>query len=211
MTWEDAASGPHITRALLFEMHTASDPVYVHDGIGPLVWQPPTAATPQTWLGVGTLGAVSGISGGVDLDASDLTVGLCGVPSSMRDEVLREVMRGKPAYLYQGLRDESSGAWAFEPELVHAGFVDAPEISEEVSDDGGSFLAITVPIIAASSYVRRLTQFRRTDADQQQLFPGDKFLAFKTDMKIPVPTTGRAAGAFPRNDWPPMHAKISKL
>ena len=198
MTWETAASGSHITRALLFEMETAGGTLYVHDGIGPLSWQPPTVSGAQVWQGVGFLGAISGISGGVDLDASDLTVGLCGVPTDQRDEILREVVRGKPTYLYQGLRDEASGTWAFEPELVHAGFVDVPEISEEVGEDGGAFLAITVPIIAASSYVRRLTQWRRTDSDQRQLFPNDAFFSFKTDMKVPMATPGaRGGGMFP--------------
>lgn len=190
MTWETAASGSQITRALLFEMETATTTIRVHDGVGPISWQPPTSDEAEIWGGIGQLGAVSGISGGVDLDASDVTVGITGIPSDLRDEVLQEVMRGKPARIYQGLRDEASGTWSFEPELVFSGFVDAPEVDEEIQEDLGAYLIITVPIIAASSYVRRITTWRRTDADQQELFAGDKFFSFKTDMKVPVPTTG---------------------
>lgn len=181
MTWEDATAGRHITRALFAEIALESDIVRVHDGVGGLQWNG------HDWSGVGALGAVSGISGGVDLEASDLSMALSGVPVEFRDEMLREVVRGNRVNLYQGIRDEASGTWTFEPELVHAGFIDDPEIAEGIDEQIGSFLTITVPVIAASSYMRRLTIWRRTDSDQQSLYPGDEFFAFKIDMHIPVP------------------------
>jgi hypothetical protein len=186
--WIASTSGSRITRALLVEMLLETSNVYVHDGIGPLTWND------KTWLGVGDLGAISGISGGVDLDASDMSMMLGGVPSDYREEVLTELARGKRVNVYQGIINAATGQWSYDPELVYAGFIDAPDIAEEISENLAAHLTITVPVIAASSYVRRLSQWRRTDADQEELFPGDKFFAFKTDLKIPVPNASRSRG-----------------
>lgn len=186
MTWDAATSGSEITRALLVELQFETYTLRVHDGIGPISWGG------NDWLGVGQLGAISGISGGVDLDASDLTLMLSGVPSEYRAEILTEVARGKSVNIYQGVIDPVAGAWDFEPELVYSGFIDDPDIEEEAAEGIEAFLTITVPVISASSYVRRIQVWRRTDADQQSLFPGDKFFAFKTDMRVPVPTPGQS-------------------
>lgn len=182
MTWASATAGQHIKRALLLDMAVPSgDVVRVHDGIGALSWGG------HEWLGVGQLGAVSNISGGVDMDAKDATLMLTGVPSDLRTEVLQEVARGSRVNIYQGIVNHASGGWDYEPELIFAGFVDAPAIEEEASEEG-AYLTITIPVIAASSYVRRIQIWRRTDNDQQSLYPGDKFFSFKTDMRVPIAT-----------------------
>lgn len=184
VSWDDATSPTSICRALLAEIEVFSGTVYVHDGVGPLSWNG------HTWLGTGSLGQIAGIGGGVTMDAKDLTVGLTGVPSDLRDDTLNELIRGNPFNLYQGVLNRETGLWDFEPELVFAGFIDAPELQEAVDDSLGSILTIVLPVIAASSYVRRITTWRRTSADQNTLYTGDKFFDFKTDMRIPIPTPG---------------------
>lgn len=180
-TWELATNKLHVSRGLFVELLLPGGAVRVHDGIGWLQWGD------YGWGGVGSLGAISGISGGVDGAAAEMSLIISGIPTTERENVLTELARGSEANVYQGVLNESAGTWDFEPELVFAGFIDAPEIQESVSEDGGAFLTITVPVLDAASFMRRIQIWRRTDADQRTLYPGDKFFEFKTDLNIPIP------------------------
>lgn len=193
-TWELATNKLHITRGLFLEMLLPGGAVRVHDGIGLIQWND------FGWVGVGVLGAISGISGAVDGAAAEMSLILSGVPTDKREDVLTEVARGSEVNLYQGVINEVTGQWAFEPELVFSGFCDAPEITDQVSEDLGAYLTITVPVLDAASYMRRLQVWRRTDADQKALYPGDRFFEFKTDLNIPIPAVVHGGGLAPGGD-----------
>jgi hypothetical protein len=197
MSWELATAGEHVCRAILVEMEVESGALRMHDGVGHLSWDG------NDWLGVGDLGSISGISGGLSVEAGDLTLTMAGIPSDYRDEVLQEVQRGKRVTVYMGIVDKASGTWAHEPEAVYTGFVNVPSVEEEAGE-GGAFLTVTIKVISAGSYVRRLQVWRRTDADQKSRFSGDRFYEFKTDMRIPIATKqnsssilGRIRGSTP--------------
>lgn len=179
MSWESATAPQSVKQVILVEL-LLDTPVRVHNGVGWKAWNE------HNWGGVGQLGGISAITGGVDLNASDIQLILSGVLTTAREEILSEVARGARCNIYQGIADEVSGLWSFEPELIFSGFNDAPEIEEKLTEGGEAFLTITLPVLGAASYARRLQIWRRTDADQKSLYPGDKFFEFKTDLNVPI-------------------------
>ena len=181
MTWDSASSGGHVAYVVLLEI-ALEEPVYIHSGLGLLTWDS------KDWLGVGSLGSIESIRGGVDMEAPDVEMTLSGVPSDYRAYLLNTIARGAVVTIRHGFHDEAAGTWSHEPELAYAGFIDTAELTDQISEDGGASVSIKVGVISAASYARRQTISRRTDANQQDLYPGDKFFSFKTDMRIPVAT-----------------------
>lgn len=188
-SWAQAAAADPCVYIVLYELLLQQGPVRGHSGVGTIVWNN------VEWLGTGEMGAVSALSGGVDLEVQEVELSLSGVPSAFRDDVRAAVTRGRTANIYHGFWNNQTGAWVRAPELAFSGFVSHAEIRDQAGEDGQANIAISVTLLAAFAYLRRLSVARRTDAHQQGLFPGDQFYQFKTDASSPIPSTGAAPGA----------------
>lgn len=175
MTWDSASSEPSVQYAVLVES-LLDEPAYFHTGVGALSWDG------KSWLGVGHLGSISAVSSGVNIDAAETVITLSGADPDKRSELLNALARGKRVNFYHGFFDDDSGSWALEPELELAGFISSCELIDEIGEDGPS-LSVSVGVMDAAAYLRRYGVSNRSDSSHQELFPGDKFFEFRTDVR----------------------------
>lgn len=180
-SWEGATAGKsRVAYLVLVELQLASGTVRIHDGGGTIPWNG------YDWIGVGEFGTISTITAGGDLTAQGVSLTLSGVPSDYRTDLLNATSRGADVNIYHGIVSEALGGFSVEPELVLAGFVDNAKLVDG-ADDGDPTVAITVNVITAAYYARRLTMYRRSYAHQQTLYDGDRFYEFRTDLRNPMP------------------------
>lgn len=140
------------------------------------------------FAGVGTLGKVSQLREGGDLQADGAVFELSGVPTDLVAIVLGEQYQGRPAKIWIAFLD-AAYAVITNPVLVFSGRIDTMEI------DAGAEARITVT--AESRLVDwerpRIKQY--TDADQQALYPGDLGLQFVARMsEVTLNWGGETAG-----------------
>lgn len=159
----------------LVRMDLPSGTVRFFSGVGELSWNS------QTWTGAGELGFVGKIDSGTQLRAGFVEIGLSGLESSLKADVLNYVARGAETFVYMGFYD-SSGAIVADPWLAYYGRLDTTDV-----EDGAGGLTIKCRIIDGVGARLRQTKRRRTDADQQEIYSGDKVFEFVADMRHPEP------------------------
>ena len=189
MSFNAAASAARAVYSVLVRVDLPTAIVRVHDGVGGLAFDG------ADWLGVGDLGSIGQISSGSGIEAAAVELTLSGIESDYRAELLNTPARGAPVAIYHGFRDDAAGVWSVTPEIIYSGFVDQVELADDDSEDGERTLSMTLSVLSAAAYARRLSVSRRTDAGQQTLFSGDRFFSFKTDLRASVPGAGGAGDA----------------
>ncbi len=122
----------------------------------------------STWLGTGSMGKVSTIEEGIDVQARGITVSLSGIDPSLLSESLSDIKVGSGARLYLGLFAPDSLALVADPICIFAGIVDQPSIN--LAND-----AATILLNIESSLLRlqRASNLMLTPADQKILHPDD--------------------------------------
>jgi len=167
--WKDETTEETIRPFALVKMELPSGTVRFFTGVGELSWDS------QTWTGAGDLGYIGAIESGTDLRAGRLEVGLSGLDATVKADALNELSRGSDCYVYLGFFTSSATIVA-DPWLAFFGTLDQTAITED--DDG---VSISVSILDGIGARLRRTQRRRTDADQQEIFSGDKIFEFVGD------------------------------
>jgi hypothetical protein len=156
-------------------------------GVGELTWDS------QTWTGAGDLGFIGKIEGATELRAGKVDIGVSGLNSTVKADALNELSRGADVYIYQGFF-ASDHTIVADPWLAFFGKVDQSAVTED-----GEGVSITISVIDGVGSRLRRTQRRRTDADQQEIYSGDKIYEFVADNRYPLnwggPGSGRAAGS----------------
>lgn len=160
----------------------------VFTGGGVLQWDDGTGT--QDWYGT-ELGEIGGIPGKSSFEAQALSLGLSGLDSSLKTEVMDYLVRGSDVYVW--LFYISSGSIVADPWLAFAGKVDTPEFEEDQT------VKLEVSVVDAVGAAFRRTVTRRTDTHQQSLFSGDRFYEFapavgRTPVKWGVPWSAASGG-----------------
>lgn len=151
---------------ILAEMKFISGVSNVWTGYGTLSWDS------KSWLGLGTLGAVSTITETTAVQANGIKLSLSGIPSDLIGKALGECLQGYPVKLWHGFLTES-GSIVADPAQSFSGRMDTVLIDEDAETS-------TISITAESRLIdlKRPRTRRYTDDDQQRTFPGDKGFEF---------------------------------
>jgi hypothetical protein len=149
--------------ALFFTGTFSSGPIYIWTGLGVIDWNG------HTWIGIGTLGAISPIAEGSSVEARGITVSLSGFDPVLLAEVLNEFVLGEPMTIY--LAGFNEGVIIVDPLIAFAGELDQPTI-----DADGETATISINCESRLLDIGYVCGRRYTQEDQQRDWPGD--LAF---------------------------------
>lgn len=125
--------------------------------------------------GVGNFGGVSKVSETASIQSTSLELSLSGVDPALVSIALNENYQGKKATVYLGFLD-SDFALVDDPTLIFKGRMDTMPIKL----DKESVVGLTIESRLADLFRPRVIRFN--NAEQQQLFPGDKGLEFVEEM-----------------------------
>ena len=162
-----AIQSQSIAPALFLTATFQTGPIYVWSGYGQIVWNG------QTWLGMGSLGNVSMIEEGVNVQARGITLSLSGFDSNLLGLVMNELVNGSPATLYLGLFGGAPLALLADPIPVWAGRTDQAKIS--VSGDSAT---ISINCESRLLDLNQSAARRYTNDDQHMEYPQDRGLEF---------------------------------
>jgi hypothetical protein len=109
---------------ILAKINAASGDLRVWSGIGDLTYNA------EVYTGAGTIGSVSEVEENMSLSASGVTFNLTGVTSEMLAIALAEIEHNRPATVWLGALDLSTGALIADPYQLFTGFTDVPTIEE---------------------------------------------------------------------------------
>jgi hypothetical protein len=121
----------------------------------------------HTWLGVGSLGTISPVTEGTDIQAYGTSVTLSGIDASLLTESMTDIQLGAPAILYMVLFD-GTGTILGTPTIVFSGQVDKPSVTA-----GPDTISITLNLESEMINLQRGQMRRLTNADQHIDFPTD--------------------------------------
>ena len=142
-------------------------PVYLWTGYGSVVWNG------NTWQGIGTLGQISAIEEGANVEAKGIVLSLSGFDANLVNLVLDELKLGAPATLYLGLFGGSPLALLGNPIPIWAGRTDQASI--EVS---GATASVSLNCESRLLDMNLSTARRYTNDDQRLDYPQDRGLEF---------------------------------
>ena len=170
-----------VGRTVAVELLFASGPVRLWAGFGSI------EIGGNEFLGIGTLGTISGMEEAADSQSYGLTVGLSGIPSDAIALALAEAYQGRRANVWELLFDRDSGQLILDPILIFRGRMD------QMTPTIGT--AAQVEITLQNRWVdwERAPNWRNTDEDQQFRHPGDKgmrFVSATTEKEIIWPGKG---------------------
>lgn len=135
----------------------------------------PPYTTPTVWIGVGTLGSISEIEEGVDLQMYGLTLSLSGLESSVVAKCLGTGYAGRPATVWLGLLDVDYQIIA-DPIVVFKGVMDTMPL--KLGKDAVIQLTIESKLVNWERPYGR----RYNDEDQKFEFSGDRGFEFVSQM-----------------------------
>lgn len=139
----------------------------------------------NTYTGAGGLGQIGAIASHAKLEVATVELRLTGLDTTLAAQVRDVDHQGSAVTISEVVLDAN---WQIigAPITTFVGLVDTMAFAVEEGVSGPE-LAITC---AVESYLRllfRTTTRRRSDADHQQIFPGDKFLSWVTSLRKPIP------------------------
>ena len=160
-----------IRPAFLVEANFTSGPLYVWTGRGNL------SAVGHTFTGVGTLGSISSIEEGSDVEARGIVLTMSGIDATLLADVLNEFQVGLPATVWLALFDESN-VLVPNPVISFAGRMDQPTL-----EVGGETAAISINCENRLLDMNVSTERRYTVEDQQRDHPGDHGFDFVNSIQ----------------------------
>lgn len=152
--------------AFFLEGWFASGPVYLWTGIGSISWDG------HTWLGIGTIGTISAVEEGTDVQARGISIGLSGIDTTILTDVMTEMQQGLPVTVYLGLFDATPALIA-NPVIAFRGRMDQPTINCD-----GTTCDISIQCESRLMDLNVPAERRYTNEDQQREYPGDRGLEF---------------------------------
>lgn len=146
--------------------------VRLWSGLGPITFRD------EQYIGVGDLAAISSIQESADdIKAVRLAMSLSGLSKSLLAACMTEHTQGRPASLWLGFFDAN---WQLIPDeiLLFKGRMDYPDFTKT-----GETMTITINAESHLIDLERPRVRRYTDADQQELHPGDTGLRFMAGLQ----------------------------
>ncbi len=169
---DTALQADRVRPAILASFGTSGGDVFVWSGVGDLLWNG------DTYQGVGNFGGITMIQETEQVQATGAQLILSGIPSTLVSIALQSMQQGRPAQIYVGAFDLTTGTLIVDPYLVFEGLTDVPEI-----DDTGDTASISIS--AESRLVKLETPLvrRYTDLDQKLRDPMDKGFEFVPSLQ----------------------------
>lgn len=162
-TFAAATVAPVLSPAILVLLTFATATRYVWSGVGQLVFNG------NTYLGVGSLGSIGGISEGVGVKADGTTVTLSGIDPIWLAESMTDIQLGGLAEIFFGAVAIGSGNVLIgNPYRVYRGCVDQPTVVV-----GADTVSITLALENRLLDLQRAQSQRYTAADQNLKYPTD--------------------------------------
>ncbi len=166
----DAMLSNAVVPAILFTATFRSESFYVWSGVGTLGY------AGNSYLGVGDLGKIGGISEGIEVSADGTSVTLSAIDANLLAETMTDIQLGAPATIYLAFLDPVALTVLGTPYPLFVGTVDAPTISPGLDE-----FAITLKLENKLSNLQRANMRRYTAADQRLYYPNDMgFFAVET-------------------------------
>ncbi len=157
---------------LITRIETAGGVVRAWSGTGDLVWGG------ETYAGVGIFGGVSEVKETSDIEATGIRYSLSGLDQATLSLALNSIRQGKPAKLWVGALNISTGALISDPVLIHEGTTDVPEI-----DDGGASSTIQISAEHELLELERAIERRYTHEDQALIDSTDRGFEFVPSLQ----------------------------
>jgi hypothetical protein len=166
---------------LFAELDFPSGVVRAHNALGTITWGG------HEWLGLGTFGTVRGIEEDSTLARKTVTYTLSGIPNDMISLAMNDYYQGRPAKVYLGFLNRTTGQLVDDPILLDQGRLDVPETEE------GETVSISITAESRMSQWERPRARRYTNADQQSRFAGDRGMEFVSQAAQKEINWGRPA------------------
>jgi hypothetical protein len=169
-----ALSSGFLQPALFVSCAFANETVYVWSGIGSIVFGG------HTYIGVGTLGAVSTIEETTGVTAKGIVISLSGLNPQALDDVLGSWQVGLPVFVYLGLFN--GGALIDTAITSWAGRMDAPTITV-----GGDTCTISINAESRLVDMNSSVELRYTQEQNEIDHPGDQSFQYVNMIQnVPV-------------------------
>lgn len=182
-----AITSQAVRPALFVEANFTSGPAYIWTGVGTISWNG------HDWLGVGSLGGISTIEEGTNIEARGITLSLSGIDASLLTGILLEFQVGLPCIVYFGVFD-SSGSLIADPVISWAGRMDQPTIEMD-----GTTASISINCENRLVDMNVAVDRRYTNEDQQLEHPGDRGMEFVASLQEVVLYWGRTPSSTNNN------------
>jgi len=183
-----AQSSVYIVTLAKFEFDSGT--LFVHDGVGPLVFDG------DTYVGVGNYGSFDIVDENIDNVARGIRVSLSGVDPAIIPTVMTEIYQGRNATFYIAFLNDDM-AFVANPEEVWAGRMDVMSISMDKN-------SATIDLRCEYRLRKEPSVARYTDEDLRLQYSGDRF--FDLLSKIPgyVSQWGDKRNSYKGGDFVPQ-------
>lgn len=162
--------GTHVHPVIMARIDFAT-PVYVHTGLGTINFES------NDYLGVGTLGGLSGLAETESLVPSPVTMSLSGLDTNLFTEALDAASYGDRVFLHIAYRNDD-GSVIGTPWNFYKGRVEHSNL-----DRGREGNTVSIVVQHALAILNKSIGTRYTDESQQKKYPGD--LAFNFVHTMP--------------------------
>jgi hypothetical protein len=158
----NACASSNVRPAIFVAADFVDGTVYLWSGLGPIVWNG------HTWTGIGSLGSVSTIEEGANVQARGATLTLSGLDPALLAEVMTQYKVTAPVTIWLGLRD-TSGAIIADPVISFRGRMDQPTLT--VNGPSGT---LNIQCESRLLDMNISVESRYTDQDQKLTYPDDR-------------------------------------
>lgn len=149
-----------ISPCYLVDLAFTSSVAHVWGGRGNLLWNG------NTYIGVGSLGAVGDVVEGTEVRAEGTTLTLSGIDAALFADCMNDIQIGAPATVWFALMD--GGQIVDNPYPLFVGQVDKPTVQW-----GPDTITISLALETRMASLQRPTARRYTSADQMYPYPDD--------------------------------------
>ena len=182
-----ALTSPYARPAIFIQATFKTGPIYVWTGVGSIAWGG------NTWLGVGSLGSISAIESGANVEARGMVLALSGIDNALLTDVLTEFQTKAAVLVYFGLFDTSASTPTLVPDPISLGVfrMDQPKISVGAQ-------TATISISCENRLIdMNVSVYRRYTNDDQQLdYPGDLGCEFVSGIQNTLNVWGRTPSSL---------------
>jgi hypothetical protein len=166
------ALGSSLIRPAIFVQATfVNETVYVWNGLGIIPWNG------QNWIGVGTLGAISNIEEGSNVEAKGISISMSGLDPRLLVDVIQNYQLGLPVMVWLALFDSSNNLIP-SPILSFSGRMDQPTLTVD-----GTTCTISINCESKLIDMNVSCERRYTNDDQQLDYPGDRGFEFVNSIQ----------------------------
>lgn len=157
---------PVIRRIYFVKLVFDSGVIAWHSGYGPITFDG------TTYTGCGSFGSISAVKEAPGIKSSYITVKIGGIKPEIISLAQSEPYINRKAYIYMTMLDENDVPLVATPMMVFKGSMDSINgtLTKEASFD--------ISIKSRLADWERPRRIRYSDADQQKIYPGDKFFEF---------------------------------